>query len=184
MLDRYFITLGAATTGGGKVTSGSRFRTVGAAPIAVAGDTCWCPACRSEGVIVPDGPRLEELVDGRLPALQGDLCACKCMPPPRLVATQNVMCQSVDGDWYAAKLAAAAAAAAHANAAGLTASDADTLPLVLVDPDTFEPIETGSYRLQLPDGLVVDTLDQGSTRPLSAAERAGALAWRLDDAAA
>ena len=184
MLDRYLITLGAATTRGGKVTSGSRFRTVDAAPIAVAGDTCWCPACRSEGVIVPDGPRLEELIDGRLPALDGDLCACKCMPLPRLVAAQTVMCQSVDSDWYAAKMAAAAEAAAHANAAALAADETDTLPLVLVDPDTLAPIETGSYRLQLPDGHVVDTLDQGRTRPLSAAERAGALAWRLDDAAA
>lgn len=184
MLDRYFITLGAATTRGGKVTSSSRFRTIDAAPIAVAGDTCWCPACRSEGVIVPDGPRLEELIDGRLPALDGDLCACHCTPPPRLVATQNVMCQSVDVVWYAAKLLAAAAAAAHANAAGLAADDADTLPLVLVDPDTLAPIESGSYRLHLADGPVVDTLDQGRTRPLSAAERAGALAWRLDDTAA
>ena len=43
MLDRYFITLGAPTTKGGKVTSGSRFRTIDAVPVAVIGDTCWCP---------------------------------------------------------------------------------------------------------------------------------------------
>jgi uncharacterized Zn-binding protein involved in type VI secretion len=182
MLDRYFITLGATTTKGGKVTSGSRFRTIDAVPVAVVGDTCWCPGCRSEGVIVPDGPRLDETVDGRLIALQDDLCACKCNPPPRLVAAQTLMCQSIDSDWYAGKLAAAAEAAAHANAAALDAGDADTLPLVLVDPDTLEPLETGSYRLGLAGGPVVDTLDRGRTNPLSAAERAGVLAWHLDEA--
>jgi uncharacterized Zn-binding protein involved in type VI secretion len=182
MIDRYFITLGAPTTHGGKVTSGNRVRTIDALPVAVAGDTCWCPRCLSEGVIVPDGPRLDETLDGRLLALHDDLCACKCTPPPRLVAAQTLACQSIDSDWYAGKLAAAAATAAHANAAGLDAGDADTLPLVLVDPDTGEPLETGSYRLGLADGTREDRLDGGRTDPLSAAQRAGALAWRLDDA--
>jgi len=181
MLDRYFITLGAATTEGGKVTSGSRFRTIDGVPVATAGDTCWCPGCHSEGVIVPDGPRLDETVDGRLLALHDDLCVCKCKPPPRLVAVQTLMCQSVDSDWYAGKLAAAFDTAARANAAALDAGDADLLPLVLVDPDTLEPLETGSYRLGLADGALVDTLDQGRTNPLSAAERAGVLAWHLDE---
>jgi uncharacterized Zn-binding protein involved in type VI secretion len=182
MLDRYFITLGAPTTKGGKVTSGNRFRTIDAVPVAVVGDTCWCPGCHSEGVIVPDGPRLDETVDGRLIALHDDLCACKCTPPPRLVAAQTLVCQSVDSDWYAGKRAAAAETAARANAAALAAGEADTLPLVLVDPDTYEPLETGSYRLRLAGGPVADTLDQGRTRPLSAAERAGILAWHLDEA--
>ena len=180
MLDRYFITLGAPTTKGGKVTSGSRFRTIDAVPVALVGDTCWCPGCRSEGVIVPDGPRLDETVDGRLLALHDDLCACKCTPPPRLVAAQTLVCQSIDSDWYAGKLAAAFDTAARANAAALDASEAETLPLVLVDPDTLEPLATGAYRLGLPDGPVVDTLDQGRTNPLSAAERAGVLAWHVD----
>ena len=182
MLDRYFITLGAPTTTGGKVTSGSRFRTIDTLPVAVIGDTCWCPGCRSEGVIVPDGPRLDETVDGRLIALQDDLCACRCTPPPRLVAVQTLVCQSIDGDWYAGKRAAALDTAARANAAALAAGDADTLPLVLVDPDTLEPLASGAYRLGLADGAVVETLDQGRTTPLSAAQRAGLLAWHLDEA--
>lgn len=181
MIDRYFITLGAPTTTGGKVTSGSRFRTIDAVPVALAGDTCWCSGCHSEGVIVHDGPRLDETVDGRLVALQDDLCVCKCNPPPRLVAAQTLVCQSIDSDWYAGKLAAAAEKAARANAAGLDASDAETLPLVLVDPDTLEPLATRSYRLGLEGGPVVDTLDQGRTNPLSAADRAGVHAWHVDD---
>ena len=182
MIDRYFITLGAPTTAGGKVTSGSRFRTINEVPVAVAGDTCWCPACLAEGVIVPDGPRLDETVDGRLVALHDDLCVCKCNPPPRLVAAQSFMCQSIDSDWYAGKLAAAGETAALANAAAMEASETDVLPLVLIDPDTLEPLESGSYRLGLPSGAVEDLLDKGRTDPLSAAERAGALAWHVDKA--
>ena len=182
MIDRYFITLGAPTTKGGKVTSGSRFRTIDAVPAAVVGDTCWCPACLSEGVIVPDGPHLDETVDGRQLALQDDLCVCKCSPPPRLVAAQTLMCQSINSDWYAGKLAAAAETAALANAAGMDASEAEVLPLVLIDPDTLEPLETGSYRLGLPSGPVEDLLDNGQTKPLSAAQRAGVLAWHVDKA--
>lgn len=99
MVDRYLITLGAPTTAGGKVASGSRFRTINGLPVAREGDICWCPACLSEGVIEPDGPRLDESVDGRLVALHDDLCRCKCSPPPRLVAAQSVVCQSIDSDW-------------------------------------------------------------------------------------
>ena len=183
MVDRYFITLGAPTTAGGKVTSGSRFRTINEVPLAVAGDTCWCPACFAEGVIVPDGPRLDETVDGRLVALHDDLCVCKCSPPPRLVAAQSFMCQSVDSDWYAGKVAAAAETAALANAAAMDADEADRLPLVLIDPDTLEPLETGAYRLDLAGERVEDTLDDnGRTSPLTAAQRLGVAIWHVDKA--
>lgn len=182
MIDRYFITLGAPTTAGGKVTSSSRFRTIDGMPVAVVGDTCWCPACLAEGVIAPDGPRLDETVDGRLLALHDDLCICKCNPPPRLIAAQHLACQSIDGDWYAQRAAAAAEAAALANAAALEADEADLLALVLLDPDTLAPLETGSYRLDLPDGPLVGQLDdQGRTDPLAAAQRAAAVTWQVDD---
>ena len=183
MIDRYFITLGAPTTAGGKVTSGSRFRTIDGMPAAVVGDTCWCPACLTEGVIVPDGPRLDESVDGRQAALHDDLCACRCRPRPRLVAAQRLACQSIDRDWYAGKMAAAAEAAALANAAALHGEETDLLPLVLIDPDTLEPLETGSYRLDLPEGPLADLLDdKGWTDPLAAAQRAGAVTWHADEA--
>ena len=182
MIDRYFITLGAPTTAGGKVTSGTRFRTIDGVPMAVIGDTCWCPACFAEGVIAPDGPRLDESVDGRHAALHDDLCLCKCKPPPRLVAAQRVVCQSIDGDWYAGKLAAAGAAAARANRAALHADAAGMLPLVLVDPDTHEPLAGGGYRLDLAEGPIEDLLDEkGWTEPLPAAQRAGAVTWHAHE---
>ncbi|QOL51501.1 PAAR domain-containing protein [Massilia litorea] len=170
MLNRYFITLGAPTTAGGKVTSSSRFETINGAPLAVEGDSCWCPACLSEGVIRPDGPRLSESIDGRQVALHDDLCICKCKPPPRLVASQAFMCQSIDSDWYAGQEAAAAQAAAQANAADLDVPELEDLPLALIDPGTMEAITGLPYRLDLPGAQGM--LDhKGWTEPLSETER-------------
>ena len=182
MLNRYFITLGAPTTAGGKVTSSSRFETINGAPLAVDGDTCWCPKCLSEGVIRPDGPRLPETIDGRQAALHDDLCICKCKPPPRLVAAQTFMGQSIDSDWYAGQEAAAAQAAAQANAADLDAPELEELPLVLIDPGTLEPITELPYRLDLEGAQ--GTLDhKGWTEPLSEAERAAGVAVQPDASA-
>lgn len=185
MITRYVITLGAPTTAGGKVTSADHFDMIDGVPVAVEGDTCWCPACDSEGLIRPDGPRLSDTFDGREIALQDDLCICQCLPPPRLLAAQTFMWQSIDADGYANRAATAAGAAATANAAGKNAGEADEAPLVLIDPDTQEPLRHRAYRLQLKDGLIEGTTDhKGWTRPLSAAERAGLIAWQLPSAGA
>lgn len=52
---RYHITLGATTTAGGKVVSAISNRSLNGVKVACAGDTVACPACKSEGVIEPDG---------------------------------------------------------------------------------------------------------------------------------
>lgn len=93
MLKRYLVTLGAATTNGGEVISASDFRRVGGVPVALEDDQVRCPTCHSVGVIKPDGPRVSERVRGRQVALHDDLCVCHCSPPPRLVATQTLVCQ-------------------------------------------------------------------------------------------
>ena len=93
MLKRYLVTLGAATTNGGEVISAGHFRRVNGNPVALEDDQVKCPACRSVGVIRPDGPRMSERVRGRQVALHDDLCVCKCTPPPRLVANQAIACQ-------------------------------------------------------------------------------------------
>jgi uncharacterized Zn-binding protein involved in type VI secretion len=163
MIDRYFITLGAPTTAGGKVSSASRFETINGAPVAVEGDTCWCAKCLSEGVIRADGPRLSDTIDGRQ------------------VASQTFMCQSIDSNWFASQEAAATAAAAQANAAGLDAPERDQLPLVLVDPDTQEAITDLPYRLDLASTQVASTLDhKGWTDPLGEAERASSVTVQPD----
>ena len=185
MVDRYVITLGAATTAGGKVSSASRFETIDGAPVAVEGDSCWCPACLSEGVIRPDGPRLPDAIDGREIALHDDLCICKCRPPPRLVAIQTLLFQSIDADWFAGRAAAATQEAALANAAGLRPSAQEPLPLVLIDPGTLEPITDLPYRLDLADEQVDGTLDHlGWTDPLDEPELAAHVTVQPDTAGA
>lgn len=48
------------------------------------------PACGTVGYIEASGPRDEEsAIDGKLPALENDLCRCGCTPPPRLIASQH-----------------------------------------------------------------------------------------------
>jgi uncharacterized Zn-binding protein involved in type VI secretion len=95
MLKRYLITLGAGTTTGGTVTATHSSKAVNSVKVALEGDKVWCPQCNSEGVIKAHGPRLSDLFYGRQVALQDDLCICKCSPPPRLVATQSVVCQAI-----------------------------------------------------------------------------------------
>lgn len=183
MLRRYFITLGAPTTAGGKVTSAQHLDRIEGVPIALEGDTCWCPACLSEGVIRPDGPRLNDTFETRELALADDLCICKCSPPPRLRAAQALMYQLIDGERYAGDAAIVAGLAAQGNAVPKDVPAADRLPLALLDPDTQEPLPNRPYRLELADKVIEGTLDQnGRTQPLTAAERAAVLSWQVQRA--
>ncbi|MFJ2447416.1 PAAR domain-containing protein [Pseudomonas sp. NPDC087626] len=92
-MKRYHITVGAKTTADGTVMTGYPHWTIDGQPIAREGDEVACPACDSTGVIVCDGPHLVDLMQGRPTALDGDLCHCKCDPPPRLIANQTLQCQ-------------------------------------------------------------------------------------------
>lgn len=98
MITRYVITLGAATTAGGKVTSAQGLRTIDGVAVAVEGDRCWCPDCQSEGVIGLAGPRLHHPLEGKEIALSDDLCLCQCRPPPRLLAAQQIVAQAIEAD--------------------------------------------------------------------------------------
>lgn len=179
-MKRFYITLGAPTTAEGKVISANHLDTINGVPMALEGDKCWCPACDAEGIIVLDGPRLSETFEGREFALSDDLCLCKCNPPPRLVAAQTFACQMIDGDRHAAQAAAAVLAAAKLNTSAGSATPADGVPFVLLDPGTQEPYPHRAYRLRLREGVIEGTTDgNGATRPLSAAERAAVLAWSV-----
>jgi uncharacterized Zn-binding protein involved in type VI secretion len=182
MITRYHITLGATTTAGGKViTSGCAFFTINGAPIALERDKCWCPKCNSEGVIMLDGPRLNERGNGLQKALSGDLCVCKCAPPPRLVAAQTQSYQTIDGDWHAAKAGEVAETAAKLNTAGSNpVTVAAGWRLVLVDDKTQEPYRRRQDRLKLTDTVIEGTTDQnGATRPLTADEHARIVEWHI-----
>ena len=85
---RYFITRGATTTAGGTVVGGLTGFCITQVDIALEGHEVLCPVCKTTGVIVCVGPRLEQWARGRRVALSDDLCRCQCDPPPRLLADQ------------------------------------------------------------------------------------------------
>ncbi|SAL19790.1 PAAR repeat-containing protein [Caballeronia arvi] len=88
-MKRYFIVVGDQTTRGGSVTEGdSRARIRGKAQ-SYHGAHVYCPSCKSEGHIVGAGPTRRHSIHGKQAALEGDLCACKCEPPPRLIASMR-----------------------------------------------------------------------------------------------
>ncbi|WP_272015300.1 PAAR domain-containing protein [Pseudomonas aeruginosa] len=102
-MKRYHITLGARTTAGGTVTSAWEHASIEGRPMAREGDSVFCPACGSVGVIVCVGPRLDEWLEQRSTALDGDLCRCRCDPPPRLIANQTLRCQQLSSEESAAR---------------------------------------------------------------------------------
>ncbi|OPB30617.1 S-type pyocin domain-containing protein [Pseudomonas fluorescens] len=88
-MKRYNITTGSTTTVGGKVTSGCEGTSFNGEMISREGDRVACPACGTEGFIELTGPHLHEEWNGKQAALEGDLCICKCDPPPELIANQS-----------------------------------------------------------------------------------------------
>jgi uncharacterized Zn-binding protein involved in type VI secretion len=89
MYKRCYITLGATTDAGGKVVTASSSVLLDGIPRALEGDLVDCPVCHAQGRITCAGSRLNASEDGRMPALEDDVCACRCAPPPRLVASQQ-----------------------------------------------------------------------------------------------
>ncbi|WP_256737056.1 PAAR domain-containing protein [Pseudomonas gingeri] len=63
----------APCAGGTVITGWERARIEGKL-VSREGDRVLCPACGGEGYIVCDGPHLKERFEGRLTALEGDLC--------------------------------------------------------------------------------------------------------------
>jgi uncharacterized Zn-binding protein involved in type VI secretion len=182
MTSRHLITLGASTTAGGKVISANAIRSIHGVKVACEDDSVMCPKCKSTGVIKLDGPRLREASNGKQVALHDDLCICKCTPPPRLIAIQQFVKQTIDGDWHVEKAAATASEAEKLNrSAGNAVTAPHCMPILLLDPDKNEPFTLRPYRLELNDTVIEGTTDQnGATRPLTDAERAAVVSWHVD----
>jgi uncharacterized Zn-binding protein involved in type VI secretion len=88
---RYDIVKGDTTTVGGIVQGGDGKDLIGAREQAYELDPVLCPVCKTTGRIQCDGARISTTgPDGREAALSDDLCICKCLPPPKLVASQSV----------------------------------------------------------------------------------------------
>jgi len=95
-MKRHHITLGARTTADGIVSSASSFVSIDGARIALEGDKISCHGCGGTGTIQCTGPRIQERFNGRLVALEGDLCICNCATPPTLVPNQGSRYQTVE----------------------------------------------------------------------------------------
>ncbi|WP_158683867.1 PAAR domain-containing protein [Pseudomonas sp. LH1G9] len=113
---RYFITRGAKTTAGGTVVGGLTGFCITQVDIALEGHEVLCPVCKTTGVIVCVGPRLEQWARGRRVALSDDLCRCQCDPPPRLLADQFERFQTLTAEDSAVHRRSATASEAPAPA--------------------------------------------------------------------
>lgn len=97
MYSRAFVREHDKTTQGGTVMA--PFNTIAGygSTISFDGDPVYCPACKSTGVtkcIPPFHPWTGP--DGRQVNLDGDLCLCKCFPPPKLLASDLSMAMNFD----------------------------------------------------------------------------------------
>ena len=181
---RFYIHGGDTTTSAGKVLTGLSTSTWHGLPNAFDGDAVECPKCHSIGQIRTVGSRISSVGShGRQRALSGDLCLCKCSPPPRLVASQETAwtegeagdvvagtrSRTVAGATSAADLAFDGSWRAGLSSAGEVATAADgTLPadqrFLVRDEVTGMPVVNRLYRLSYIGGLVQGRTDaQGYT---------------------
>lgn len=96
---RHHIRIGDLTTANGVVVSAASNFILLDRRVALEGDKIACRGCRSTGTIICIGPRHPEYYEGRQVALEGDLCACRCPIHPRLIPSQGVRFQDVDGSY-------------------------------------------------------------------------------------
>ncbi|MES2901587.1 MAG: PAAR domain-containing protein [Pseudomonadota bacterium] len=146
---RYTITLGAATTAGGRVISASSDGTIDGARIALQGDLVACPACGCTGKIVCVGPRIPETLNGKNVALDNDLCNCRCTPLPRLMTRQSLRCQVIRDSGHALSLCHDSALRERPRAlAGAAFADR----FVLIDDEHGTPLAEREYAVVRANG--------------------------------
>jgi uncharacterized Zn-binding protein involved in type VI secretion len=142
VLTRAFLKIGDKTTSGGVVVQGFSNATHFGTELTYIGASVYCPACESTGHIIPDGGhRLPMNWMGKQPALENDLCLCKCGTPPSILASQRSGVVSEDDRAQARK----------ANTSNLSASPAASLNTFderfrLVDGSTGAPLAGFAYR--------------------------------------
>lgn len=93
---RNYLKVGDKSSAGGTVVDGVPQTTHHGTELTFLGAQVVCPACKSTGRIVQKGPRWPGTMMGKEPALEGDICVCKCDPPPVMISSQNTMYESFD----------------------------------------------------------------------------------------
>ncbi|HVI41593.1 MAG TPA: PAAR domain-containing protein, partial [Anaerovoracaceae bacterium] len=93
---RFSVRCAKAAAYGGTVIEGIPTCTHHGTELTFIGAQVICPACNSTGRIVPKGPRWPSNMMGHESALDGDICVCKCHPPPTMLPSQDDMYQSFE----------------------------------------------------------------------------------------
>ncbi|WP_174954166.1 PAAR domain-containing protein [Burkholderia lata] len=98
-MTRYLILDGDHTTVAGTVHAKATSFALDGRHMAHENDDVFCPVCKTIGKIQCVGPRVRMTGPaGRRVAPSDDLCVCKCLVPPRLIASQHVMSVDVRSD--------------------------------------------------------------------------------------
>ncbi|WP_233828874.1 PAAR domain-containing protein [Paraburkholderia sp. ZP32-5] len=95
-MKRHILRKGDKSTNGGIVTQGIENCTDHGVPMTYIGAEIWCNGCGSVGHIGPQGPRHHAVMYGKQQALDGDICLCRCVPPPLIRASQSHSSHSFD----------------------------------------------------------------------------------------
>jgi uncharacterized Zn-binding protein involved in type VI secretion len=176
-MKRYTLTLGAATSAGGKVIAASSHGSINGVGIALEGDAIYCPTCKATGKIICIGARIPEYWNGKQVGLSGDLCDCGCRPPPRLSACQTLRYQTVEND---PGTPAPAVGPMQPQAFQTSVEEAAALPIRFLNEHDGTPVALQPYRLEFPDRAIEGITDaDGCTAPLTAADRAVLSAWHV-----
>lgn len=175
-MKRHTITLGASTTAGGKVISASSSGSIHGVPIALEGDMIFCKGCRGPGRIVCVGPRIPETWGGKQVALENDLCACGCTPPPRLLSDQFARYQSITDHTASSSTSSTDAHIGHMALAGVASNigtddeiieqyfsllDENESPLTEYHYDIFRDGDLHANAVKFEDGQTVAIAGQG-----------------------
>ncbi|WP_157661798.1 PAAR domain-containing protein [Burkholderia ubonensis] len=88
-MKRYLLKVGDVSSNGGVVIEGIPNCTHHGMEITFVGARVECRGCNSTGFIVAQGPRWPHTMMGKEQALDGDICSCKCTPPPVMIASQT-----------------------------------------------------------------------------------------------
>jgi uncharacterized Zn-binding protein involved in type VI secretion len=93
---RSYLKVGDKSSADGTVIEGIPLTTHHGTELTFLGAQVTCPACHSVGRIVQKGPRWPGSMMGKEPALEGDICVCKCDSPPVMIASQSDMYESFE----------------------------------------------------------------------------------------
>lgn len=155
---RNVIRRGDKTTSDGEVLEGESLYQHGGRPVAFVGAKVSCPACKCTGEIVNVPPFRTMTVGGKQAALEGDLCVCKCSPPPQIIASQVSLFQSFGTGQGKASSPSTAAPMAH-------------FPTVVPHAQQFQlltsegvPIPQAKYKIVCSSGRVLSGVTDGSGR--------------------